>query len=58
MTLHDVSHDEYRKIVHRQYSSYISNIQEIKEDFIEFFLSTWTWSRLKLSWLESYTSIL
>ena len=36
------SHDEYRKVVHKPYSNYISSIQEIDEDFIKFFLSTWT----------------
>ena len=47
------SHDECGKI-HRPYSSYISSVQEIDKNSIEFFLSTQTWSRLKLSWLESY----
>jgi len=52
---HDGSHDEYGKMVYRPYSSCISNIQEINKDSIEFFLSTWTWSRFKFSWLEPYT---
>jgi len=29
ITSHDGSHDEYRKVVHRPYSSCISSIQEI-----------------------------
>jgi len=33
---------------------YISSVQEIGKDSIEFSLLTQTWSRLKLSWLESY----
>jgi len=36
------SHEEYGKIVHRLCSSCISSVQEINEDFIEFFLSTQT----------------
>ena len=47
------SYEEYRKIVHRPYNSCIS-IQEINENSIEFFLSTWTWSGFKLPWLKSY----
>ena len=31
-----------------------SSIQEINKNPIEFSLSTWTWSRFKLSWLKSY----
>jgi len=50
-----MSHDECGKIVHRPCSSYISNVQEIEKDSIEFFLSTRTWSGFKLPWLESYT---
>jgi len=33
---HDGSHDKCGKIVHRPYSSYISSIQKINEDSIEF----------------------
>jgi len=50
-----MSHDECGKIVHRPCNSYISNVQEIEEDSIEFSLLTQTWSRFKLPWLESYT---
>ena len=39
VTSHDISHDEYGKIVHRPYSSCISSAQEINKDSIEFFLS-------------------
>jgi len=53
---HDVSHDEYGKIVHRPCNSCISSVQEIEEDFIEFSLLTQTWSEFK-SWLESYREI-
>jgi len=51
------SHEEYGKIVHRPCSSCISSVQKINEDSIEFSLSTWTWSRFKLSWLKSYMSV-
>ena len=40
--------------MHRPCSSCISSVQEINEDSIEFSLSTQTWSRFKLSWLEFY----
>jgi len=50
-----MSHDGCGKIVHRPCSSCISIVQEIEGDSIEFSLSTWTWSRFKLSWLEPYT---
>jgi len=36
------SHDECRKIVHRPCSSFISSIQELNKDSIEFSLLTWT----------------
>jgi len=49
------SYEECGKIVHRPCSSCISSVQEINENSIEFFLSTWTWSRFKSSWLEPYT---
>ena len=39
-----MSHDGYGKIVHRPWSS---SIQEIKENSIEFSLSTWTWRVIK-----------
>jgi len=54
---HDASHDRCGKIVHRPCSSYISSIQEIEEDSIKFSLSTQTWSRFKLPWLEPYTKL-
>ena len=41
--------------MHRPCSSCISSVQEIDGDFIEFSLSTQTWSRFKSSWLKSYT---
>jgi len=34
------SHENHRKVVHRPCSSYISSIQEIHENFIEFSLSS------------------
>ena len=43
------SHEKCGKIVHRPCSSCISSVQEINENFIEFFLSTWTWGVIKLS---------
>jgi len=49
------SYEECGKIVYRLYSSCIKSVQKINEDFIEFFLSTWTWSKFKLPWLKSYT---
>jgi len=49
-----MSYEECGKIVHRLYSSYISSVQEIKEDSIKFSLSTQTWKGFKLSWLKSY----
>jgi len=52
---HDVSHDGYGKIVYKPYSSYISSVQEIEKNSIEFSLLTWTWSRFKLPWLEPYS---
>ena len=42
------------KIVHRSCSSCISSVQEIDENSIGFSLSTQTWSRFKLPWLEPY----
>jgi len=47
-------HDECGKIVHRPCSSCVSSIPELNENSIEFSLSTWTWNRFKLSWLEPY----
>jgi len=52
------SHEEYGKIVHRPCSSYISSIQEINKDSIEFSLSTQTWTVIKLSRFSCYTSVL
>jgi len=41
MTSHKMkSHNNCGKVVHRPYSSYISSIQEMHEDSIEFFLSS------------------
>jgi len=54
MMSHDKSHDGCVKMVHRLCSSCISSVQEVEEDSIKFFLSTWTWSRFKSSWLEPY----
>jgi len=41
---YDKSHDKYGKIVYRPCSSYISNVQEIKENSIKFSLLNQTWS--------------
>jgi len=49
------SHNEYRKVVHRPYSRYISSIQKLNKNSIEFSLSAWTRSGTKLSQLHSYT---
>jgi len=46
---HDKSHDKYGKVVYRPYSSYISNIQEIKENFIKFSLLNQTWSMINVN---------
>ena len=43
------SHDKYGKVVHRPYSRYISSIQKLNENSIEFSLSTWTRSSSKVS---------
>ena len=51
------SHEEYGKIVYKLYSSCISSVQEIHEDFIKFSLSTQTWSGFKLSWLKFYNNM-
>jgi len=47
------SYDECKKVVHRPYSSYISSIQKLNENSIEFFLSTWTRSSFKVSQSKS-----
>ena len=41
-------------IVHRPCSRYISSVQEIEEDSIEFSLLTQTWRVIKLSRLSHY----
>ena len=43
------SHDECGKVVHRPYSRYISSIQKLNKNSIEFSLSTWTRSSSKVS---------
>ena len=43
------SHDECGKVVHRPYSRYISSIQKLNKNSIEFSLSTWTRSSSKIS---------
>jgi len=48
------SHGRHGKIVQRLCSSYISSVQEIEKDSIEFPLSTQTWRVIKLSWLSCY----
>jgi len=54
VSCHMMSHnDGYGEIVHRPYSSCIS--KKSNRNSIEFSLSTWTWSRFKLSWLKPYT---
>ena len=54
VTSYDGLHDECGKTVHRPCSSCISGVQEINKNSIKFSLSTQTWSRFKLSWLEPY----
>ena len=49
------SHEECGKIMDRPYSSCISSVQEMNEDSIEFFLSTWTWRVIKFSGLSHYS---
>ena len=46
---HDKSHDKYRKVVYRPCSSYISSIQEIKENSIKFSLLNQTWSMININ---------
>jgi len=53
VVLHDKSHDECGKVVHRLCSDCISSIQEMEENSIEFSLSTQTWSVIKLSQAKS-----
>ena len=53
VVLHDKSHDECGKVVHRLCSDCISSIQEMEENSIELSLSTQTWSVIKLSQAKS-----
>jgi len=46
------SHDDYGKVVHRPCNSYISSVQELNKNPIEFSLSTWIKSRIKCSLLS------
>ena len=47
---HDESYYEFGKVVHRPCSKYISSVQKLNENSIEFSLSTWykgNWSGLQ-----------
>jgi len=52
------SYDECGKVVHRPCSRYISSVQKLNENSIEFSLSTWTRSGTKSSWLHSYNRVI